>query len=451
MVSLSRISECRSGRSSANRPYALWLPARFDPRDHLPRALWPYADDARYLVSTIVCKAAFGDMDPWEYVHLNSRVLRRVMTQRKIAPITNALKQAGVIETIPYRVNQLSRGYRLTAHWQARNHCRVLATDLHLLQRIWVEQARLDAERALRWKPIHYQLDHCQRGLSVTDAAKPVLASLEGPALLCQDILVRRIRDRDFHFSVSSTERCFNAITGLKKSLRPTLLLNEEPLGNIDISCAQPGLLALLIGTTSRTIRWEERTTYMTPSSLEPLLVAVPSLASAARVSIDLAEFEEYRHLVTGGRLYDRLMEGVPGVSRDDLKLAFIRDVLAKGGRYPSDVENWFCSAFPGIYAYIRAVNSRSHAALIRALQEAEAWLVIDRVAPKLVASVPILTLHDAIYVAHSALDMVEAAFRETFDEIGFSLALKREPQVGLLLPNTGAAKRDDCIGGLAA
>jgi hypothetical protein len=126
------------------------------------------------------------------------------------------------------------------------------------------------------------------------------------------------------------------------------------------------------------------------------------------------------------GRLYERLME-LTCLPRDVVKLAFLRDVLAKRGRYPSAVETAFRRSFPDVYGYIRAVNRQNHGELIRRLQRLESWLVIENVAPRLVGRVPVVTLHDAIYSTLHSLEAVEAAFHEVFDEIGFRLSLKRE------------------------
>ena len=85
------------------------------------------------------------------------------------------------------------------------------------------------------------------RQLTIDPAADTILATLPEHTRLCQDVLVSRVRHREFPFSVSSTGRAFNSVTGLKRELRPTLRLGGEPIGGVDIVCAQPALLALEI------------------------------------------------------------------------------------------------------------------------------------------------------------------------------------------------------------
>ena len=67
------------------------LPKSFRAEDYLPSQLLTRADDARWLLSTIVRKTAHKDVDHWGCVRLHTRVLRRVMAPNTIAAIVNAL------------------------------------------------------------------------------------------------------------------------------------------------------------------------------------------------------------------------------------------------------------------------------------------------------------------------------------------------------------------------
>jgi hypothetical protein len=105
-----------------------------------------------------------------------------------------------------------------------------------------------------------------------------------------------------------------------------------------------------------------------------------------------------------------------------------MKDVLAKKGNYPArEVESAFRKAFPSILRFVRWVNREDHGNLIRLLQRLEAWLVIEQVAPRLVKRCPIVTLHDVVFCRAGDLALVESAFHETFEEVGFAMKLKSE------------------------
>ena len=71
-----------------------------------------------------------------------------------------------------------------------------------------------------RWLPIHHALDAEQRQLTIDAAADGILDALPDHTRLCQDVLVGRLRRREYRFYVGTTGSCFNAITGLKRELR---------------------------------------------------------------------------------------------------------------------------------------------------------------------------------------------------------------------------------------
>jgi hypothetical protein len=175
-------------------------------------------------------------------------------------------------------------------------------------------------------------------------------------------VLVGNLRRREFPFTVSTTGRVFNSITGLKRELRAEVRIDGERVGGVDIRCAQPALLALAMFQETPANGLEVPATYKhtdrVPLALSP---ACPAPCPAFSPAPDFSS------LVFGGRLYGLLMDRT-GLDRDLVKLAFLRDVLAKRGRYPSTVEQAFRAAFPAVYRYIRKVNYKDHGELIRHL-----------------------------------------------------------------------------------
>ena len=391
------------------------LPATFDPTEFLSGMMLLRADAARWLMSVILRKTADRAVDLWGCVRLDAMILRRVMG-RHSSDIARALERGGAIETTSYRGGVRCKGYRLAQRYLGDRCVRVPCLEPHLLARLDAERQRLDAQDTRSaWLPIHHALDAEQRALSIdARAADAILVGLPAHSRLCQDVLVGDLRRRTFRFSVGSTGRVFNAITALKRELRGAVRLAGEPMGCVDLVCSQPSLLALEMLQDFPPNGLKGRATYMHIGAVS-LPPCPPLLPASAFLS-----------LVLDGLLYEFLAQRT-GVSRDSVKLALLRDVLAKRGRYPSQVESVFRGEFPEVYAFVRRVNRYDHAELIRRLQRLESWLVIHQVAPRLVGRVPCITLHDAIFSSLRSLPAVEAAFQEVFDTIGFRFSTKRE------------------------
>ena len=69
------------------------------------------------------------------------------------------------------------------------------------------------------------------------------------------------------------------------------------------------------------------------------------------------------------------------------------------------------------------------HWRLIRILQRLESWLVIEQVCARFADQHPrefIITLHDAVYVRPTALDMLTTSFHNVFRMLQFHMSLKR-------------------------
>ena len=389
--------------------YTFILPRSFDPVEFLPGRLLLQADPSRALISMVLRKTADRAVDLWGLVRLDSMILRRVLG-RHSSTIVRALECGGAIETAKHRSGVRCKGFRLAQRYLGDRCVRVRCVEPNLLARLNAERKRLEAQDTRSaWQPIHYALDAEQRALSIDGpAADAILDGLPEHTRLCQDVLVGDLRRHAFRFSVGTTGRVFNAITSLKRELRGAVRLAGEPMGNVDLVNSQPALLAVEMFHKNPTNGVKGRATYRDSPASSPC--ASPALA--------------FRSLVLDGRLYEFLMQRT-GLSRDAVKLALLRDVLAKRGRYPSAVEDVFRREFPEVYAFVRRANRQDHAELIRRLQRRESWLVIENVAPRLVGKVPVVSLHDAIFSPTDKLDVVEAAFDEVFDSLGFRMSVK--------------------------
>ena len=142
----------------------------------------------------------------------------------------------------------------------------------------------------------------------------------------------------------------------------------------MDIRCAQPALLALEMASGNMSNYppncTKTRSTYNILPVVTPALPFLPLPALPAGLprcpgysDLLLSGGDSFGSLVLSGRLYEHLME-LTGLGRDAVKLAVLRNVLAKRGRYRSVVEQVFRESFPGVYRFVRQVNRDDHAAL---------------------------------------------------------------------------------------
>ena len=415
------------------------VPASFDAGTVLPPRLRKRGDDARWFLDTIVRKMAHDETDDYGYARLHCAVIRRVMGRRDHPAVVRCLVDSEWVDApAPYCVGVKSKGYRLgSSHLDER--CKLVpAEDTHIVERIHREWERMRTAQMNRWLPIHQELCRVQQALTILPEADTILDGLRNDTRLCQHVLVENIRSQDFAFTLSSTGRVFNAITGLKRELRKTLRLAGETIGGVDICCTQPALLAVLMGG----ILGQNVPTYIQSAVGLPLpassLCRTPaltdllsSLKSAPPAGPD---FDLFRSLVLNGLLYDKLASLCSGAGvalalpeRESVKRAVLRDILAKRGAYPCPFEDVFRTAFPSIHRFVRWVNRGDHATLIRLLQRFESWLVVENIAPRLVGRIPVLTLHDAIYSRVRDIQVVEDAFAETFHDLGIHLRVKVE------------------------
>ncbi len=410
------------------KPPSFVLPSSFDPGEFLTSpVLLRRWDDARYFVSLVLTKLARRDVDDLGVVRLHGKLLKAIMRSTTYAAVVESLLDGGAVERFRYTVGERSFGFRLAARFVADKHVRVPATDSRLIRRLEKFHDQATAERDARMKPVHRALARQQLRLRIDGAAaRRTLASLppECNPFDVQAILIGDIEHREYHVNVGRYGRFSNNITSLKRELRDSLHVNREPLGCVDLSCAQPALLAKLMTEGQGHRHGDED-----GDGDEDGEQSKGKYDSRFAPSGD---FDLYVSLVQTGRFYEFIAEQLraDGIGRGEIKRRFLVDVLAKKGRYSSVVENAFRQLFPSVHAFIRRVNrdGTEHANLIRELQRAESSFVIETVAADLVTRFPrmfLISLHDAIYATVGNVPKVEQAFRRAFDSTGFQMQFK--------------------------
>jgi len=394
------------------------LPADFDAASSLPRSLNRQLHAAEWLVNSLLRKVANGQKGP---VPMQAQFLKRMMGDN-YAWLIMALADAKVVNRVgAYEPGRRSFAYTLHERFANSPHVRKAVINKPMRKRLSALQTdRQEAQR--RWrKPVHLELMRRQNALQIHgDEGRAVLAAESGSNPFdSQGVLIRDIEDMRFRLSVGNCGRVSNSITSIKKTVRPLLHIDGTRLAGVDLQCAQPALLGLLIQVVCGQAKTHNIVWY---------LADLPSLSPPSLVT-----FAPFFAAVHGGFLYETVQDLLePKPDRDELKRRVMRDVFAKRGRYPSAVEDAFRSLFPAVHSLIRQINRQHHATLIRQLQRMESTLVIEQVSGRLMKrhqDLFLVTLHDAIYGRESEVHVIEAGFQETFDMIGYRIPLKTECQ----------------------
>jgi hypothetical protein len=360
-------------------------------------------------------------VDHNDFTRLKNSYLRQVVHPEYLKKLLVALESEEIIvRDASYRAGEYSMGYKLHKRFADDYHVRVDASPKFIrragLQRQLRTLQEIQAERRL---PIHNELDaHQHRYLTVCrEEAAATLEMMTERA--CQDSLVQDLVTRSLSFSVSSTMRVFNSLTGVRRELRPALRIDGEHMGSVDLVCAQPALLAMLMTLSpNQGTFWAQKCT-----SYKLCGCSLESLPLLMNMTDDVREF---CNLTTNGGFYETLVE-LSGMDRAWVKQRFLCDILAPRHSYDCLMRRVFEKEFPTVADYIRRVNHKDHGTMIRALQRAESWLAIEQVCPKLVSRIPTISLHDSIFSSAKNIGIITDAFNETFEQIGFKMSLKAE------------------------
>lgn len=412
-----------AGRRQVVEPY-LTVPESCDPAECLPASLRKRDDDARYLPSVIHHHQMIGKVDDRGWVPLKADYLARVMAEDDCKKVVQALLSAGVIERDYYIVGKKSFSYRLGSRFENDRFIK-WPIECKRLKRAMVRLAemRLEVERS-RMLPVHHYLLDMQASLTIDRGSAMQLLPSFNDKFGCQAMLVDRLCEGVHSFSVGRFGRVSNSICNLKKELRPSLRLQNQPLGSLDLSNSQPALLGKILKDNGR--REKGRGNRTGNHIYDPE-------NRGREIELDRNEVAEYVSLVQSGAWYEELMKAFPNYTRKEIQTKFLADVVAKCGTYPSEVEDYFRYRFPTIHAWIKRFNHFDHAALIRELQREESRLVIETVAETLrteFKDLPFLTLHDGVFAPSKRLGEVRQAFYAAFEANGFPMKMKMIPDL---------------------
>ena len=139
----------------------------------------------------------------------------------------------------------------------------------------------------------------------------------------------------------------------MKRELRDVLHVDGERLGCVDISCAQPALLAKLIANNHNGDKEGDGDTAGYGAKKAPVQQGGQDKGEQSKGKYDSSfgcdfggnadngDIALLASLVQTGTFYEHMQEQLRGggINRDEIKRKFLSDVIAKKGQYPSAVE----------------------------------------------------------------------------------------------------------------
>lgn len=248
--------------SAKRNPYTFFtLPESLEVLDVLPPELHDKADEARYFISLLVFKASHqSSIETNGYSSLNAAILNQIMDFRVRRRILDCLLESSVIECDGiYSPGQKSFGYRLHRRFANDRAKTIVATNQRIIGRLDRFYDHKTSEDNRLWLPVHHRLFEEQFKLEIDrEQADEIVANLTPKKVgktknqehiarhsrLSQSALVNAIAGKHHKQRVGTTGRVYNCITSLNRELRQALRNEGNPLGSVDISNAQPALLA---------------------------------------------------------------------------------------------------------------------------------------------------------------------------------------------------------------
>ena len=286
-----------------------------------------------------------------------------------------------------------------------------------------------------RWDEFHFkiyenlqspQIDSYEVEKCFRDLHDPKDKDFGSSAAVVGFQLDQLLSDTSRRMSVSKTGRVYTPLCRLKSWVRGCFKHGGHWCVGHDVKACQPTLLAaLMLSIANGDSSFFERTGVS--RHMKSLGIKMKSLENCDITQKDAREFAGF---VEENDIYDvivaRLKSRGHYRSRDDIKVAFMRDIFAKKSEYASVEEHEFRELFPVIWRQIKAINRRDYRTLINFMQFMESEVVIHHALHKAydLGCRGFFTVHDSIYAADIYTDAILKGFEYASNAVGIKLTI---------------------------
>lgn len=262
LAAASAIHKGSRGRGNERPSHVLlYLPDNLDLYDLLHNSSndhWLHSSRIIKLQFVISCIYWFplvsksNESNSYDYIQLKFSYLARMIGTRYARPALDLLLKLGIIESDhSYIVGQKSIGYRLSAQFRGRAQAVEVYAPSFSAKLAANSQNKKNQSATvthhIHHHPVYDWINESIGRLTYPDEVDSYLASFSGEKYDYRKICIESIRQRSSFFSIDAkTGRCYNIVTSTPGELRSRLLLDGEPVVEIDIASAQPLLAATL-------------------------------------------------------------------------------------------------------------------------------------------------------------------------------------------------------------
>lgn len=414
------------------------------------------------------------------FIPIKEKILAEIIGKDRPAEIIQILKEKNIIETKPHIKGHSSRRYRLTSEYNLGYFKEVILSKRISEKLILHEKAQKIEDMSIEERYAHIFNQFKRNNLSVDIENAEIFIKNLGNRLLLKAYKLRRNRDltykslfnytgrtinilkeiqvKDYHTSYSTSNNRFHSIlTSLPKVLRPFLTINNERIGELDLSASQPFLLSTILNEKfmeQNMSNYNLHTIYPElENELKTLKRIIPSnkptnIHYALGVFLNevnyssLNEFRQidftedfYHHIISEGfRLYPKCMSSKNAfikdreyIKRHIMNLLFERNDSFREENYVIELVKFL---YPGLVEFIEQFNQcYSNRKFAYLLQRTEAHLMLEVICKKItnqLPTVPFYTIHDSIITTEKNLLQVKDLLSNTISEVtGKSVEIK--------------------------
>ena len=236
--------------------------------------------------------------------------------------------------------------------------------------------------------------------------------------------------------------RLHTKIKNCPNLLRKYITIGGQHLVSIDIKNCQPYMLLALLDPNNFKKKSDTSNPHLTIPTSPLSTYNIPSIILRHSSVIQYSkEFQEYKKLVTTGKIYDEFVklsqidkkELDNGFSkRDIVKFRFMLCFYSANNSISQGMKTLFRSKFPKIYALMCDLKQKDHTTLSILLQRVESTLILDKICGRISSEfpkIPLFTIHDSILTTPYNVEYVKSIIEEECEKyIGIAPMLSIEP-----------------------